>query len=199
MGIMIPIANQVASEESSGWDVDDEVVGKACPECGAELGLGARNGLPAWECPSGHGVGVFLVDAYGKLQIDEIDAIRVGLAEAPASALASPITGEPMLEVTFIVDEDTRFGNEGAGARPMTIEVDPVHHFAWFSLAELRSMPRDPGRGPAGPGLVGMDQMQDAGARRESVFRDLGHEDYPMRGDSRLGGMFRTLADRLRS
>lgn len=46
-----------------------------CPQCGAELKLGASGRLDAWACPAGHGVGFTLSEAYERVQEDEISSL----------------------------------------------------------------------------------------------------------------------------
>src|SRR4051812_8216746 len=152
---------------------------RPCPECNAALQQGYKDGLMTWECPAAHGVGINLVDAYQHLQIDELEAIWQGAHAAPKSKLLSPLSGKAMVEVTFLVDDDTSFGNQGPDARDMTIEVDVENHFGWFSLEELGSMPGEGAeRGPAAPGLVGLDQMDAADDRSDAMFDSLTANDY---------------------
>lgn len=176
---------------------------KRCPECREALGSSYRGKLLTWECPSGHGVGVSILDAYGRLQRDEIEAIWVGAKDAPISKLPSPISGRPMAEVTFIADDDTEYGNVGADAHPVTIELDVENYFGWFSLEELASMPLDETKtSPAGPGFVGLDQLDRGEQKFDDIFDDA--EDYAMGDDgedpdtSRLGNFLSGLAWRLR-
>ncbi len=178
-------------------------VPKPCPVCGVALEQGHKSGLETWQCPEAHGVGINLIEAYGHLQRDELEAIWGNAKDAPESPLVSPITGKRMVEVTFDVDDDMKFGTTDGEARSMTIEVDTENYFGWFSFEELRSMPiDDTRRGPSGPGLVGMQQMDTAKDEYDEFFDNLSPDDYGPEEDDDdqatgfnrfLGGLARRL------
>lgn len=169
---------------------------RPCPVCGADLELAQKNGLPIFQCPAGDGVGINLLEANGQLQRDEIQAIWSAVNTAPFSSLKSPINGNQMLEVTFTVDDDVDFRNEGSNSRQMTIAVDAENHFGWFSFDELKSLPSDP-QPNSEPGLVDMGQITDGENFNETVIDDLAISE-PQKA-SGLGGLFGGLAKKLRS
>lgn len=174
---------------------------KSCPECGADLGLGRKSGLTIYPCPGEHGVGVNLLDTKGHFQQDELEAIWDACRDAPVSQLRSPITGRPMVEVTFVVDDDLMHGNEGRNAFEMTIEVDLEHRFAWFSVEELHAMPT---HYETGAGLVGLDALKTSDRRTDAFFGNLTEDDYKSgeqwaAAGSGSSGIFSGLVRRLRS
>lgn len=170
---------------------------RPCPSCGAQLEQSRRKDLSALECPVGHGVGVFLIDAWGTLQRDELETLWSNAKEAPASSMRSPLSGEPMVEVTFPVDPDT--SSRVSAANEMTVEVDRENYFAWFELHEIEAMPtEDDKRGTKEPGMVGIDRMDGHANAERDVFVDLTPEDLAESSNSPIG-FLSSLAQRLRT
>ena len=173
---------------------------KSCPVCGIELELGHKNGLTTHQCPLSHGVGIDLAEVYRHLQLDELEAMWSGAANAPESTLLSPISKKPMFEVTFAIDDDDRIGNQGENAREMTVEVDQDNHFGWFSFGELRSMPQEHSKDSGAAGMVGVQQMEDGVRQYDHLFDEPeeGVASEQPRQEAALGGALESIARRLR-
>jgi hypothetical protein len=166
-----------------------------CPVCRTALEVGHKGGLTTFRCPSDHGVAIDLVEAYSHLQKDELEAIWDGARRAPQSTVRSPVTGRPMVQVTFTADDDPTYDNVGADAREMTIEVDVDNHIGWFSLEELRSMPVDHRQQSE---LVSLSELDASAGNSDTFFASLDAGDYetatPRGGMSSLfGGLARRL------
>jgi len=114
-----------------------------CPKCRISLAPVTKGDFDTWECADGHGVGLTLTEAYGHFQEDEIRAIWKAAKDAPRSSLKSPVLGHPMVAITVAVDDDEIEGNEGHGARLVTLDVAPDEQFLWFEVGEFNSMPGD--------------------------------------------------------
>ncbi len=183
-----------------------ETASMTCPTCHLLLEQGHRSGLGTWQCPSGHGVLINLVEAYGHLQPDELEAIWTTAQRSSRGGLRSPVDSTPMTEVTISVDDDPRIGAAGGEQRDVTIEVDVKNRLAWFSLDDLRSMPFCPAaRDHLDSEVVAMDELDDEAERNDDVFGDLGPDDLgPLpgqeyAGEQRSEGLLQALVRRLRS
>lgn len=143
-----------------------------CPECRSALAAVTEDGFDTWQCKDGHGIGVTLSETYGRLQEDEIQAIWTAAKSAPRSSLKSPALGHPMVAITVIVDEDEIPGNEGTGARPVTLDVAVDEQFLWFEVVDLEHMPADlPNPRPSADELARLQQLAEQS--RASIQKDL--------------------------
>lgn len=117
-----------------------------CPQCSAELKLGKNGQVDAWSCPAGHGLGITISEAYGRVQEDEIHRIWEAAKTAPPARHSCPLCGDPMVSVTVGVDLDEAAEGE-AGDQPDTahvsLEVCRDDPFFWFDAGELDGFPQD--------------------------------------------------------
>jgi hypothetical protein len=178
---------------------------KHCPVCESVLVAVPKLGMRTYECSAGHGVGVNILEEASDLQPDEVQAIWEGVKTAPQSTLLSPISGRPMVVVTFTADDDARVGNTGANAKQLTIEVDAENYFGWFSFEELRDMPMAATKNSAGTlGYVGVDSLDKDDGRFNAIFDSLTPADYESvrrnegPSPSGLSGLFGGIARRVR-
>lgn len=124
-----------------------------CPQCGAELKLGASGRLDAWSCPAGHGLGFTLSEAYERLEDDEIHAIWLASAQAAPGKLACPMCFRPMVNVTIAVG--------GAGSPQESLDVCREDEFIWFDPGELDEFPQQvPTAPPSADELQKIDQIR---------------------------------------
>lgn len=176
---------------------------KQCPVCVAVLVAVPKLGMRTYECPSGHGVGINVLEEQSDLQPDEVQAIWEGVKTAPPSALKSPVSGRPMVVVTFVADDDAEIGNAGAGSKELTIEVDPENYFAWFSFEELRDMPMVATKGGGLTGFVGVDALDRDDSRHNGIFdsltpADIASADDRASANDMFSPFFTNLARRIR-
>jgi hypothetical protein len=166
-----------------------------CPHCRARLAAVTEGSLDAWSCPEGHGVGITLSETYGQFQEDEIRAIWKAASTAPTSSLLSPAMAKPMVAVTLLVDDDEIEGNEGPGARLVTLDVAPDEQFLWFEVVDFETMPADlPNPPPSTLELARLEEVRaDAAAdvvrqaaARETELDRLAHR-FGSRADALLG------------
>jgi Zn-finger nucleic acid-binding protein len=117
-----------------------------CPQCGAELKLGASGKLDAWSCPAGHGVGFTLSEAYERVQEDEISRIWHGSETAAPGKYTCPMCEKQMVNVTIGVDAD-EFAEGDPGDTPdtkqLSLDVCRDDQFIWFDPGELDELPAD--------------------------------------------------------
>ena len=143
-----------------------------CPECRTPLRRVSDGELDTWQCPHGHGVGLTLNEFHEAFQDDEVDAIWNASADAPASKLKSPLLGKPMVAVTVLVDDDEIVGNEGPGARFVTLDVCRDEQFLWFEVVDFENMPADlPNPGPTAEDLARMESVR--GHAADTVARQV--------------------------
>jgi len=114
--------------------VSSELPAPKCPQCGAELKLGASGKLDAWSCPSGHGIGFTVSEAYERLEDDEIHAIWNAAEQAAPGSHACPMCSLPMVSVTVAVG--------GPGSAQETLDVCREDEFIWFDPGELDEFPQ---------------------------------------------------------
>ncbi len=100
-----------------------------CPQCGAELKLGASGKLDAWSCPAGHGLGFTLSEAYERIEGDEVQAIWHASEQAAPGKYACPMCSRPMVNVTV--------GVGGEGSPQEALDVCRDDEFIWFDPGEL--------------------------------------------------------------
>ena len=110
-----------------------ELSAPKCPQCGAELKLGAGGKLHAWSCPAGHGVGFTVSAAYDRLPDDEIHAVWHASEHGTPSGHACPMCGRPMVTVTVAVG--------GERTPQETLDVCREDEFIWFDPGELDEFP----------------------------------------------------------
>lgn len=179
-----------------------------CPQCRSTMAAVKKDDFDTWECTGGHGVGFTVTEAHGRLQEDEIRAIWQAAKSAPQSSLKSPILGRPMVAVTIVVDDDEIEGNEGPGARPVTLDVCPDEQFLWFQVVALESMSRDLPNPPAPPEeLARIHQIRGEIREAQSLEAENGEgsvDDIGYRFGSRvaallgMSGLLRRLGDSTR-
>jgi Zn-finger nucleic acid-binding protein len=114
--------------------VSSDVPAPKCPQCGADLRLGASSKLDAWSCPAGHGVGFTVSEAYERLQDDEVHAIWQAAAQDRPGARTCPMCSQPMVSVTVPVG--------GAGSPQETLDVCREDELIWFDAGELDEFPQ---------------------------------------------------------
>jgi hypothetical protein len=147
-----------------------------CPRCRSTLAAVTNGNFDTWECREGHGIGLTLTEAYGRLQEDEIRAIWAAAKDAPASALKSPVLGHPMVAITVTVDDDELEGNEGPGAHLVTLDVAPGEQFLWFHVVDLESMPTDlPNPQPSKEEVAKLEALRKQSSN--AIERDLAARD----------------------
>ena len=117
-----------------------------CPTCAGPLDLTAHDELDTWVCAKGHGAGMTLSEAHGRLQEDEIRQLWAKAKAAPPGPLACPLCGKPMVPVDVSHDPDEI--DEGQpGDTPYTgeapLEVCPDDQFLWVDPGELDLFPED--------------------------------------------------------
>ena len=116
-----------------------------CPQCRADLELGARGKLDAWACPAGHGAGFTLSEMHERAQEDELAQLWEGARAAAAGKHACPMCDRQMVTVTIGVDSDEAV--EGASdttdAGRVTLDVCRDDQFIWFDPGELDELPDD--------------------------------------------------------
>jgi hypothetical protein len=125
-----------------------------CRRCGAELRLGKSGEVDAWSCPAGHGLGITISEAHGRLQDDEIAKIWSAAKTAPAAGYSCPLCGDPMVGVTVgIDDEEAAEGEAGdrADTTKVALEVCIDDAFFWFDAGELDEFPQDIPTPPPSP------------------------------------------------
>ena len=150
-----------------------------CPQCKAELKLGASGKLDAWTCPNGHGVGFTISEAYERLQEDEIHRIWEAAKTAQEGKRICPMCGRPMVQVTIGVDPDEAAEGE-PGDQPdtlnVTLEVCIEDGFFWFDPGELDEMPEDnPDPEPSAEELAKLEQIRKAYAKDlDELYADHG-------------------------
>jgi Zn-finger nucleic acid-binding protein len=116
-----------------------------CPECRAELKLGASGRLDAWACPSGHGVGFTLSELHERAQEDELARLWEGAKTAAAGKHACPMCDRAMVTVTIGIDADESVDgpDDTADTGRVTLEVCRDDQFIWFDPGELDELPED--------------------------------------------------------
>jgi Zn-finger nucleic acid-binding protein len=117
-----------------------------CPQCRAELKLGASGRLDAWACPAGHGVGFTLSELHERAQEDELARLWERAKSADAGKHACPMCDRGMVTVTIAVDTDElverRVEDKTDDAR-VTLDVCRDDQFIWFDPGELDELPED--------------------------------------------------------
>jgi Zn-finger nucleic acid-binding protein len=113
--------------------VSAELSAPKCPQCGAELKLGAGGTLHAWSCPAGHGVGFTVSAAYDRLADDEIHEIWQASEHGTPGKHACPMCDRPMVTVTVPAG--------GEGSPQETLDVCREDEFIWFDPGELDEFP----------------------------------------------------------
>jgi len=117
-----------------------------CPRCSDELKLGANGQVDCWSCPVGHGLGLTLSEAYGRVQEDEISKIWHGSEAAQPGKYSCPMCGVPMLSVTVGVDSDEAPEGESEDtpdSASVPLDVCREDQFIWFDVRELDEFPQD--------------------------------------------------------
>jgi Zn-finger nucleic acid-binding protein len=112
-----------------------------CPQCGAELKLGASGLLDVWACPEGHGIGLTLSEAHERAQEDELSRLWDGAKTASPGKHACPMCDQPMANVTIDVDADE--SPDGNATLQVTLDVCRDDQFIWFDPGELDELPED--------------------------------------------------------
>ena len=105
-----------------------------CPQCGADLELGASGKLHAWSCPAGHGLGFTLSAAHERLEDDEVHAIWHASEQATPGKHTCPFCAAPMVNVTVAIG--------GPGSPQETLDVCREDEFIWFDPGELDEFPQ---------------------------------------------------------
>jgi len=115
-----------------------------CPACGTDLVLRQEGEkLHAWICPSGHGLGFTLSEAYERLQEDEIHRIWKLAKTAVPNGRPSPFSDKPMATVKVATITDEAPGDATPGSPTVQVEVDVTNEFIWFDPGELDEFPHD--------------------------------------------------------
>ena len=138
----------------------------SCPTCGSALTKTAEGALDSWVCPNGHGLGLTLTEAYGRLQEDEIHALWAAARVAPVGSRPCPICGRMMAATTFEVDADELAPGQGGGGATTTsapVDVCTECELLWFDTGELPALPVDlPNPEPTAEELAKIDQVKNA-------------------------------------
>jgi len=148
-----------------------------CPQCGAELKLGARGRLDAWACPEGHGIGLTLSEAHERAQEDELSRIWEAAKTASPGKHACPMCDQAMANVTIGVDADEdpegRSG-DAADTLQVTLDVCRDDQFIWFDPGELDELPEDlPEPKPTSAEVVQIDRITTAYERElDAAYED---------------------------
>jgi Zn-finger nucleic acid-binding protein len=148
-----------------------------CPQCHAELELGASGKLHAWTCPEGHGAGFTLSEAHERVQEDELASLWRGSEAGSPSPYACPMCERPMASVTIGVDadevEEGRNGDAPDSTR-LTLDVCREDHFIWFDPGELDELPQDlPEPAPTAAELAKIDRITTAYERElDEAYED---------------------------
>jgi Zn-finger nucleic acid-binding protein len=114
--------------------------------------LGASGKLDAWSCPSGHGIGFTLSEAYERLEDDEIHTIWQASEHAQPGAHTCPMCSQPMASVTIAV--------AGPGSPEETLDVCREDEFIWFDPGELDEFPQHSARVPSPDEQRQLDQIR---------------------------------------
>ena len=169
----------IARPPRTGAEQTMSLTTPSCPDCGAELTLGASGNLNCWSCPAGHGLGFTMTAAYGRLQDDEIAAIWSAAASAPEASRKCPVCERAMVTVTVGVDADEDPA-AAKGSPELTLEVCREDEFYWLDPGELDELPVDvPNAAPSAEeqhNLAVVRQAFDAGidqAEREAGERGI--------------------------
>jgi len=143
-----------------------------CPQCGADLELGASGRLDAWACPAGHGVGLTLSEAYEQAQEDELSRLWEGAKAASPGKHACPMCDRPMANVTIDVDADESL--ESNRALQVTLDVCRDDQFIWFDPGELDDLPEDlPDPQPSAAEVAQIDRITTAYERElDAAYED---------------------------
>lgn len=136
-----------------------------CPQCRADLELGARGKLEAWTCPTGHGAGFTLSEMHERAQEDELAALWERAKTAVAGKHACPICDRQMVTVSIGVDADEAL--DGSGDSPdagrVTLDVCREDQFIWFDPGELDELPEDlPEPKPSAAELANLERITTA-------------------------------------
>lgn len=132
--------------------MSNELPAPTCPQCGAELRLGASGKLHAWSCPAGHGIGFTVTEAYERLEDDEIHKIWQAAAHAAPSTHTCPICARPMASVTVAAG--------GPGSPEETLDVCRDDQFIWFDAGELDEFPQHTSTPPSEDEQRKIDQIR---------------------------------------
>jgi Zn-finger nucleic acid-binding protein len=117
-----------------------------CPHCSDELKLGAHGRVDCWSCPAGHGLGLTLSEAYGRVQEDEISALWRRSEAAQPGRYSCPMCGVTMLSVTVGADSDEAPEGELGDAHDtasVSLDVCREDQFIWFDVGELDEFPQN--------------------------------------------------------
>jgi hypothetical protein len=114
--------------------VSSELPRPTCPQCGAELTLGASGKLHAWSCPAGHGIGFTVSAAYDRLEDDEVHTIWRASETAVSGSHRCPFCSQPMVSVTVRVGD--------TGSPEEKLDVCREDEFIWFDPGELDEFPQ---------------------------------------------------------
>jgi len=136
-----------------------------CPQCGAELELGASGRLDAWACPAGHGVGFTLSEMHERAQEDELSKLWEGAKIAAAGKHACPMCDLPMVKVTIGVDADESVDGQADtnDTGRVTLDVCRDDQFIWFDPGELDELPEDlPEPKPSAAEVAEIDRITTA-------------------------------------
>jgi Zn-finger nucleic acid-binding protein len=116
-----------------------------CPQCRAELKLGASGRLDAWACPAGHGVGFTLSELHERAQEDELSRLWEGAKSADPGKHACPMCDRGMVTVTIGIDADESVDGpqDMTDTDRVTLEVCRDDQFIWFDPGELDELPDD--------------------------------------------------------
>ena len=138
----------------------------SCPKCGSALTKTADGALDTWVCPNGHGLGMTLTEAYGRLQEDEIHALWAAARAATVQSGPCPLCGRPMVTTTIELDADEAPPGQAGGGpatTSATIAVCSECELLWFDTGELAEFPRDlPNPEPTSEELAKIEQVKNA-------------------------------------
>jgi Zn-finger nucleic acid-binding protein len=124
-----------------------------CPQCGADLKLGASGSLDAWSCPAGHGLGFTVSEAYERLEDGEIHKIWHASEQARPGKHACPMCSRPMVNVTVTAGADD--------SGQVSLDVCREDEFIWFDPGELDELPQHtPTQEPSAAELQKVDQIR---------------------------------------
>ena len=151
-----------------------------CPTCKGPLTLTASGELDSWVCQRGHGAGMTLTEAHGRLQEDEIHQLWGKARAGGPGPHPCGLCGRPMaaIDVTYDADEvDEGLPGDTADTGEAPLDVCPDCQFIWFDPGELAQFPEDlPDPEPTPEQVAALEQIRrqfgeaivDAAHERES-------------------------------
>jgi len=135
--------------------------------------------LATWTCPTGHGAGLTVTEAYRHLQDDEIHRAWEAAKTAPPGPHACPICRRPMVVVTLSYGPDELADDDAGKAAPTgqeTLDICAEDELIWLAPGELDALPTDlPNSEPSAEEQTQIDAIRQAFG--QSLLDDAAQED----------------------